>query len=75
MDTTDAPQTSRRRLADVGLVALGASAWLAGLATVGFISSRTDPMIGESDRTHRRGRRNGRMGRLWVGPSVHRVLP
>ena len=48
MDTTDAPQTGRRRVADVGRVALGASAWLAGLATVGFISSRTDPMIGES---------------------------
>lgn len=47
MDTSDAPPTSRRRLAQVALIALGASAWLAGLGTVGFISSRTDPVIGE----------------------------
>ena len=47
MDSTDAPPTSRRRLAQVALIALGALAWLAGLATVGFISSRTDPIIGE----------------------------
>ncbi len=48
MDSTDAPLTSRRRLAQAGLIALGAFAWLAGLAAVGFISSRTDPIIGES---------------------------
>ena len=48
MDSTDAPPTSGRRLAHVGLIALCASAWLAGLAAVGFISSRTDPIIGES---------------------------
>ena len=47
MDSTDAPLTSRRRLAQVALIAPGALAWLAGLATVGFISSRTDPIIGE----------------------------
>lgn len=48
MDTTDAPATSRRRLAQVGLIALGALAWLVGLPAVGFISSRIDPIIGES---------------------------
>jgi menaquinone-dependent protoporphyrinogen oxidase len=47
MDTTDAPPTSRR-IAQVGLIALGASTWLAGLVAVGLISSRTDPIIGES---------------------------
>ncbi len=47
MDTSDAPPTSRRRLAQVALIALGASVWLAGLGAVGFISSRTDPVMGE----------------------------
>lgn len=48
MDTTDAPLTTRRRLAQVGLIALGASAWLAGLVAVGLVSSRADPIVGES---------------------------
>ena len=48
MDTTDAPTKRRRRHAQLGLIAVGALAWLAGLAAVGFVSSRTDPIIGES---------------------------
>jgi hypothetical protein len=44
-DTTNAPTTSRQRLAQVGPIALGASAWLAGLAADGLIASRTDPII------------------------------
>lgn len=47
MATSDAP-TRRRRLVRVGLIAVGALAWLVGLAVVGFVSSRTDPIIGDS---------------------------
>jgi len=48
MTTNEAPPPSRRRLARVAPVVLGATAWLAALAVVGFVSSRTDPIIGES---------------------------
>lgn len=46
--TGPAVDANRRRVVRGGLVALGALVWLAGLAAVGFISSRTNPIIGES---------------------------
>lgn len=48
MTTTDAPASSRRRLAQVGLVAVGVLVWLVVLATVGFVSSRPEPIMDES---------------------------